>query len=386
MMHADIAVIGAGIAGASAAYALSRFGRVVILDAEDAPAYHTTGRSAATFTANYGNGVVRGLTLASADFLHNPPDGFTDHPLLTPGGCLHIAGSGQMESFRRSLAEAQALVPAIHEVSVEAAVAMMPILDPEAIAAAHFEPDAAFLDVDLLHRGFLRGAFDRQARLLCSAPVRAIDRVDGIWRLVTGSREHRYVEAPVLVNAAGAWADEIAILAGARPIGLVPKRRTVVIVAPPPDRPVTGGPLVLDVDENFYFRPEAGKILASPADETPSPPCDARPEDIDVAKAVDRLERATTLSVRRVEHKWAGLRSFVVDKSPVLGADPEVDGFYWLAAQGGYGIMISPALAEALSAAVTGAPWPETLKAHRVTAGQLSPARLSTVQPKAAHG
>ena len=190
--------------------------------------------------------------------------------------------------------------------------------------------------------------------------------------------------APVVVNAAGAWADVVAELAGARPIGLQPMRRTALLVDPPEGVRIDDWPMVIDVEETFYFKPDAGLLLLSPADETPSPPCDAQPEALDVAVAIDRVQTATTLEVRRVRHRWAGLRSFVADRAPVAGWDPEAAGFFWLAGQGGYGIQTAPAMARTAAALLQNEALPGDLVDAGVDPRALSPERLQGPVSKAA--
>ncbi len=368
-MHADFLVIGAGIAGVSAADTLAARGRVIVLERESQPAYHTTGRSASYFTLNYGNDLIRALTKASQSFLTTPPDGFSAHPLMTPLGALTIARADQLSSFEQNLSDAQKLVPEISPITVTEARAMVPALRDDTVAAVHYEPDAQYMDVDLIHGGFLRRMRARGGELVCDAEVKALRRDGGTWHVATAAGTY---DAPIVVNAAGAWADEIAVHAGLAPLGLVPKRRTVILFAAPSGTTVASWPLVLDVDEEFYFRGDAGKVLASPADATPSPPCDSQPEDLDIAVTVDRIETATTMTVPRIEHKWAGLRSFYSDNTPVVGTDPHTEGFVWLAGQGGYGIMTSPAMAEAACACATGDAWPESLAAVGVTMADLA--------------
>lgn len=373
LMNCDFLVIGGGIAGACAAFELSRHGRVVVIEREERPAYHTTGRSAAFFTVNYGNRVIRALTIASEAMLADPPDIFGETPLMSPRGIVTLAREDQLEQFEENLAEARRGCEDIHRIDVDEALRLLPVLRPDYVAAAHLEPGSMYLDVDLILNGYLRGMKDRGGRLVCDAEARAIERRGDVWRVDTAAGAF---EAPVLVNAAGAWADEIARLAGLAPVGLVPKRRTVIVFAGPADLVLDDCPMAIDVDEDFYFKPEAGKVLASPADETPSPPCDARPEEIDIALTVERIERATTMKVARIEHKWAGLRSFVADKTPVAGIDPAAEGFLWLAGQGGYGIMTSPAMGRAVAGLATGA-WPDDLAKLGVTPEHLAPRRDS---------
>jgi D-arginine dehydrogenase len=376
--HFDVLVIGAGIAGASAAYELASGRRVALIEREEQPGYHTTGRSAALYTENYGNAVIRALTLASRPFFDRPPRGFSDHPLLTPRGTMLIAAEGQARACDAALAAAgNGKVASLSEITLDEAFRRVPALDPAYVRRALFEPAAMDMDVHAIHQGFLRGFRARGGQIALDAEVRALDRKDGVWRLAT--KVGRFA-APRVVNATGAWADEIAKLAGLRPIGLVPKRRTAFTFDPmlgDPPRPVdpSAWPAVIDVEETFYFKPEAGRVLASPADETPSPPCDARPEDIDIALAAERVERATKLRLRQIHRKWAGLRCFVADKTPVAGEAHDGPGFFWLAGQGGYGIMTAPAMARAIAAIVAGQDLPQDLRGTDVSVASISPHR-----------
>jgi len=373
MEHCDVLVIGAGIAGASAAYELAGSRRVTVLERENQPGYHTTGRSAAIYTQNYGNREIRTLTLASHQFFQNPPQGFADHPILSPRGALFVARHDQLSTLDGALKEAQALVSSIRQIDAAEAIRLVPALNPEYIAAAIFEPDARDIDVDALHRGYFRGLQKRGGRVVTDAEVAAISFSNGIWNVETKAGN---LSAPVVVNAAGAWCDKIAELAGVRPIGLVPKRRTVFTFEPSLGCDISSWPLTIDIDERFYFKPDAGMILASPADETPSPPCDAQPEELDIALAVDRVQTATNLEVKRIAHKWAGLRSFVPDKTPVVGMDEETEGFFWLAGQGGYGIQTAPAIGRAVAALVTTGSLPDDLIEMGLVDSDLSPQRL----------
>ncbi len=370
----DFIVIGGGIAGVSAAAELARSGRVLLLEREERLAYHTTGRSAAFFTMNYGNAMIRGLTAASGPFLTKPPDGFAEAPLMSPHPAVTVARHDQDTAFETNLAKATASSGNIVEISPGEAEAMIGVMAPGYVARAHLEPDAMAMDVDLIHSGFRRQLTARGGEITCRAEVQSLRRKNGLWQVATSTQTF---QAPVVVNAAGAWADEVAGLAGARPLGLQPKRRTVILFAPPEGVDLRRCPLVIDCEELFYFKPEAGIVLGSPADETDSPPCDAQPEEFDIARVVERIEAATTLRIRRLAHKWAGLRSFVTDRTPVVGHDPEIKGFVWLAGQGGYGIMTSPAMSRAAATLATGNAWPLDIAAHGIHAEDLSPARPS---------
>lgn len=373
MDNVDIIIVGAGIAGASAAYELSASANVALLEQESQPGYHTTGRSAALYTETYGNLPIRILTSAGRAFFKSPPEEFGEHPLLTPRGTLFIAREDQIGSLEEMLSQTPTSVEAVRRLDSAGAIALLPALNPDYVAAAIFEPAAEDIDVHALHGGFLRGMRRRGGRLVTDAGVQTLSRVGGAW--VAGTRAGRFA-APVVVNAAGAWCDAIAGLAGVRPCGLIPKRRTAFTFDPPDGIKTSSWPATIDIDEQFYFKPDAGRIIGSPADETPSPPCDAQPEEIDVALGIDRIERATRLSVRRLVNKWAGLRSFVADKTPVVGMDPEAEGFFWLAGQGGYGIQTSPALARATAVLIATGDLPGDLIARGLDKAMLAPDRL----------
>lgn len=378
----DILVVGGGIAGAGAAYELTSFASVTLLERESQCGYHSTGRSAASFTENYGAMMVRRLAIASRPFLEDPPSGFCAHPLLAPRGTLTIARADQLEQLERELEIARALVPTIVAVNVAAVLERVPILRREYLAGAFIEPHAMELDVNGLHQGFLRAAKARGARVVVNAGVEAIERAGERWRVETHAGTFR---AALIVNAAGAWADAVAELAGLRPLGVVPKRRTAFNIPAPPGTDIRRWPMVNDVAEEFYFKPDAGQLFVSPADATPSPPMDAYPEDLDVACGVERLERATTLQVERVTRSWAGLRSFAPDALPVAGPDGSAEGFFWLAGQGGFGIKTSPALSRACASLIREGQLPEDLLRLGITVADLSPARLRRAAADDAH-
>ena len=371
---ADILIVGGGIAGAGAAYELAAVASVIVLEREPHCGYHSTGRSAASFTENYGGTLIRRLAIASRAFLESPPADFSDHPLLSPRGMFTIARADQLELLQRQLTVAQALVPTIRQIEVAAAIARVPILRPDYVAGVFEEPHSKELDVHGLHQGFLKGARARGARLVVNADVEAIERNRGEWSVATTAGTFA---APIIINAAGAWADTIARLAGVGPVGLVPKRRTAFLIPAPAD--LKGWPMVNDVAEEFYFKPDAGQLFVSPADATPSAPMDVYPEDLDVAAGVERFERATTVTVQRVARAWAGLRTFARDASPVVGFDGGVEGFFWLAGQGGYGIKTSPALSRVCAALIRDRRLPGDLLELGVTAAELSPERLRAV-------
>ena len=372
-VRCEVLIVGGGIAGASLGYRLAAHRRVVVLEREAAPGYHTTGRSAAGLSENLGTRPIRALTALSRPFFEAPPPGFAGTPLLKRRPWLFVARADQGAAFESQLAEARASCPAIALVDADTAVKQFPLLDRAYVAQAFLEPDAADLDVDAILQGYLRGLRAQGGTLATEAEMLAARRRDGLWRVETKAAAY---EAPVLVNAGGAWADETARLAGVAPIGLVPKRRTAMIVAAPDGVDVSGWPELDDVGDEFYLKPEAGKFLLSPSDETPSPPTDAQADEMDIAIAVDRIERATTLKVRRIERSWAGLRSFVPDRTPVFGFDPDAEGFFWLAGQGGAGIQTSAGLSQAAASLILDTGWPAPLTARGVTPATFSPARL----------
>jgi D-arginine dehydrogenase len=366
----DFLIVGGGIAGASVGYELSRDGRVCVLEREEHLAFHATGRSAAIFMESYGNAPVRALTTASRAFYDAPPEGFSEEPLTSPRGALFYADEAHAGELRAHFEAVRAIVPSVAWVSGDALSRHVPCLAPGRWVAGFLEPGAADLDVHAIHQGYVRGLRARGGVVRTAAEALRVTRTGGDWIVTTAASE---LSAPILVNAAGAWADALARLAGAPPIGLAPLRRTAILVDAPPD--VTRWPMAVSADEELYFKPESGALLVSPCDETPSEPCNAAPDDYDVAVTVDRLERATTLRVNHVRHRWAGLRSFVADRTPVIGPDPACDGLVWLAAQGGYGIQLAPALARACRALTVGEGLPSDLVALGLVAGDLGPRR-----------
>jgi D-arginine dehydrogenase len=370
----DVIVIGAGIAGASVAAHLAENKSVLLLEAETQPGYHSTGRSAALFSEAYGGQTVRALSRASRSFLFTPPRTFGEMPLVHPRGTLFIAREEQLPALN-SLAVSADMAARTTAISPAAALQLCPILADGYMAAALHEPGSADVDVDALHQGYLRLFRHRGGALKTACPALGLDRGYPGWRVDTGQG---IFGATLIVNAAGAWADQVARLAQVSPIGVRPMRRTAVSVAGPNGMEVGSWPLVIDADEDFYFKPDAGRLILSPADETECEPHDVQPEEWDVATAIDRVERATTLHVRHVDHKWAGLRTFVADRSPVAGFDAKTSGFFWLAGQGGYGIQTAPALARAAACLIVGKPVPAELVDFGITEAELNPSRLAS--------
>lgn len=369
----DIIVVGAGIAGASLAAELAPSSRVLLLERETQPGYHSTGRSAAQYSCTYGPPVIRALSRASGAFLETPPQGFAENPLLTPRSVLFIGKAEHKEAVEAAFDEFSGH-GAVRHVAPAEALAMMPLLRAEWAAAALLEEDSADMDVHALHHGYLRRVRDAGGRIETGAEATAIERDRAGWLVVTTKGTFR---AGILVNAAGAWADAVGTMAGAAPIGLIPKRRTAMTIAAPGGNAPSDWPMVADINDTFYVKPEAGRLLASPADATPSPPCDAQPEEIDLAICAERLESALDIEVRRIETRWAGLRSFVADGCPVVGFDKSVPDLFWLAGQGGYGIQTAPAMARAAAALVAGRPLPGDIEDQGVEKAMLTPDRLA---------
>jgi D-arginine dehydrogenase len=381
MPRTDFLVIGAGIAGAAAGWALAPHGRVTLLEREDQPGYHSTGRSAAMFIEAYGNLAIRRLVRASGRFLRQPPPGFTDHPILTPRGVLFIAPEHQRRSLDALLAQMSDVGDSLRPIDADEAVRLVPILKRDFVAAA-MQTDAEDIDVHALHGGYLKVIKSHGGQVVCGAEVTALARRGGEWRASTPAGEF---SAPVVVNAAGAWADRIAALAGVACVGLQPMRRTAFTFDPPAGLDVRALPLCTDVEEQFYFKPDAGRFLGSLSEETPSDPCDAQADDMDVALAVDRIERAITFKVRRVHRSWAGLRSFVADRTLVIGPTKAAEGFVWMAGQGGYGIETSPAAGKIAAALALGHELPADLRGEGIDAADLSPDRAGLGQALRAH-
>jgi D-arginine dehydrogenase len=361
----DVIVLGGGIAGVSVAYELAVDRSVCLLEMEATLAFHTTGRSAAMYLETYGNLPIRALTGASRDFLLDPPDGF-DTALVRPLPLLYVAPTGRADALRALHADVSALTPEAELIGPEDALRHNPLLRPEWLELAMVEPGALEVDVHALHSGYARGLRRRGGTIITSARPVSVRREGGAWTLVDAAdREYR---ARTVVNAAGAWCDEVAALFGADPVGLRPLRRTLFTV-PGPARPL---PLTVEVDDMFYFRPEGDQYLCSPADETPQPPGDAKPDELEIARAIEAINQATTLDIRHVRSAWAGLRSFVADRTPVVGYDHRVDGLFWYAGQGGYGIQTCPALARTAAALVDGRQIPSDIAVRGLAAAMLA--------------
>ena len=342
MTDFDIAIVGAGIAGASLAAEIAAHRTVLLLEAESQPGYHSTGRSAAFWDESYGGPHVQPLTTASGPFLAHPPATFHDGPLMHRRGALHVGTSAKGRLATVMLADF-----ARSGVEIEVADRSMVERIVPGIRAewSHglWEPACCDIDVAALHAGYLRQARRLGARLTCHAPLQRAGWRERRWHLDAGAKQFT---ASILVNAAGAWADEVAAIAGIGKLGIQPFRRTMVQLSIEPEAPADL-PLVIALDGSFYFKPDAGgKLWLSPHDETATPACDAAPEELDVAIAIDRLQEVVDWDVKRVEYKWAGLRSFAPDRLPVIGPDRANPHFFWLAGQGGFGIQTAPAVAK----------------------------------------
>lgn len=373
MQHCDYLIIGGGIAGASTGYFLAGHGKTILLEREAQPGYHSTGRSAALYTVAYGTPQVRALTAASRAFYDAPPAGFSDHPLLTPRGELVVDFSGDAAELQRQFEQARQQVAEARLLSAEQACAMVPVLRRERVRGALYDPSAADIDTAALHQGYLRGIRQQGGEIHCDREVLAISRSAEGWQV--DCAEQRY-SATLLINAAGAWCDQIAQLAGLPGIGLQPKRRAAFTFQAGAGIDCQNWPALVSLDESFYFKPDAGLLLGSPANADPVAAHDVQPEELDIALGIHQIETHTSLQIRRPEHTWAGLRSFVADGDLVGGFDAQAAGFFWVAAQGGYGIQTSAAMGQACAALIRKQPLPEQLIAAGLTAAMLSPQRL----------
>ncbi|XLX39494.1 NAD(P)/FAD-dependent oxidoreductase [Ectopseudomonas mendocina] len=379
MQQCDYLIIGAGIAGASTGYFLASHGKTLLLEREAQPGYHATGRSAALYTVAYGTPQVRALTAASRTFYDAPPNGFTDHPLLSPRGELVVDFSGDAAELQRQYEQAREHVSEARLLSADEACAMVPVLRRELVHGALFDPSAADIDTAALHQGYLRGIRQQGGEIHCNREVLSIDRDGDGWQVECAGQRYR---TRVLINAAGAWCDEIARLAGLPGIGLQPKRRAAFTFHVADGIDCHAWPALVSLDESFYFKPDAGLLLGSPANADPVEPHDVQPEELDIALGIHQIEEHTSLQIRRPAHTWAGLRSFVADGDLVGGFDTQTENFFWIAAQGGYGIQTSAAMGQACAALIRRQPLPQPLLEAGLSEAMLSPARLSTCQAR----
>ena len=370
----DAVIVGAGIAGASCAHALAPHAKVLLLEREAQPGMHSTGRSAAMFMESYGPPQVRALTRASRAWYQRPPAGFADAPILSPRGALYAAWQGQEAALDELHATLEATGTVVSRIDAEDCVRRVPVLRAAGLLGGVFEVDAMDIDVHALHQGFLRGAKRAGAVLWTDADLAQARNGNGTWQVTLA--DGRSVSARTLINAAGAWADDVAQRCGVAPLGIQPKRRSAFTFAAPPGVDSRPWPTVADVGESWYFKPDAGQLLGSPANADPVPAHDVVPEELDIATGIAAIEERTSLTIRRPARTWAGLRSFSPDGELVIGWDARRPAFFWLAGQGGYGIQSAAGAAQLAAALWLGAPLPEALQAQHVQVHALEPARF----------
>lgn len=371
----DVVIVGAGIAGASLAFELAGSTRVLLVEAETQPGMHSTGRSAAMFMESYGPPQVRALTRASRAFYERPPEGFSGTPLLSPRGVLYVAWQGQEEALEALWAQLSSSGSPVERVDAAAALARLPVLRAEGLLGGIAEPDAMDIDVHALHQGYLRGARRRGAELRVGAELKSGRHDGGAWQLRFadgGSAMARQV-----VNAAGAWADVVALRCGVSPLGLQPRRRSAFTFDPPAGLDHRTWPTVCTVDESWYFKPDAGQLLGSPANADDTDPHDVQPEELDIALGIDGIQRHTSLQIRRPRRTWAGLRTFAPDGELVIGFDATAPGFFWLAGQGGYGIQSAAGAAALAAASLKRQAVPEGLVGFGVDPTMVAPMRFA---------
>lgn len=368
----DFLVIGGGIAGLSVAYELSASGSVVVLEAESSTGYHSTGRSAAVSSENYGPSLWKRLVTASKGFLENPPDDLATATLVHPRGALYLAKPHEEDQIRGEVEDLQSRGAKVELITMDDVLKLCPVVEPTQFTRGLYEPDCVDIDTNELMQVYQRGLKRRGGELLVHAQVEELKKVDGQWNAVTRSGTYR---APIVINAAGGWVKSIALLAGLPERKVVPFRRTAVTFDPPDGVDIVQWPMIFDVAETFYFKPEAGKVMVSPVDMAPSEPCDAQADELEVAIAIDRIQRHTTMKVAKLSHSWGGLRTFASDHEPVIGPDPADKTFIWLAGQGGNGVMGGPAAARLAASFALGKEIPADIAALGITADSVSPGR-----------
>lgn len=371
-MKKDVVIVGGGIAGASAAYFLSQRMSVVLVERENTLGHHSSGRTAAQYTLGISADTMRRIAAASKPFLERPPAGFCDRPLLAPRGCLTVARSGQEAQLQAIREQLESVGARARITDAQETLALFPALRAEGVAAGVHEPDAMDLDISALLGGYANGAKARGAVFVSGEPVLSMERRAGAWHVRTAS--HAW-DAPVVVNAAGAWADEVALLAGETPLGLKPLRRTAFNFVAEGSVGADAWPFVSNLGYQWYVRPEAGRMLGSLCDSVLTAPGEVRARDEDVKQAIANIEGDTRFRVTQVQSQWAGLRTFAADRNPVVGARAASPGFHWLAGQGGCGILASPALAQALAASVLGDELPAAHREFGANLAALSPER-----------
>jgi len=372
MQRYDVLVVGGGISGVSVAYELAADRSVGLIDMESVLAFHTSGRSLATFLESYGGPVIRALTTGSREALENPPD-IMEPPLLSPLGLLWLGPQGQSNLIHGLHDAVRDLVPDVQIVSGSEAEEINPALAKGYTEIGMFEPGATSIDVNALHQGYVKGVRRLGGEVRVSTKLVSAERKGSIWR-VKDSAGNEY-EAETIVNAAGSWVDEVAEICGAKPVGIRPLRRTVFLVSAPADLSLQGIPLTGNIENTWYFMPQGEFFACSPADETLMEPCDAKPDPLEIARALEAINEATILKARSIKSPWAGLRNFVPDGVPVVGYDEVAEGFFWYAGQGGYGMQIAPALSKTAVALIDGLPIPEDLVARGLKAEDISASR-----------
>lgn len=368
----DVVVVGGGIAGISAAFALAQRGQqVAVVEREETLTAHSTGRSAAQFLASYGEPANRRLSAASRAFLDSDADGLANSAVLVPRNVLWVAPHGFEDHLEERIEANRVTATDCELLDAERTVAICSALDRQWLAGGVIEYGGFDIDVAELHQAYVRGARALGVTILREHGMRRLARDGSGWQVDTTAG---VLGCEVVVNAAGAWADEIAVLAGARALGMQPLRRTIFTFSTAYD--TDGWPLVIAADETFYFKPEGpGQLLGSPADERLDSPCDARPREIDVATGIDAINQATRLEIRSVRSTWAGLRTFAPDRVPAVGFDPDVAGFFWCAGQGGTGIQTAPAIASLAADVICG---DEAAGGLGNLAAELSPGRFAS--------
>ncbi len=390
MPHPDIIILGAGIAGASLAWHLLDASsaapgrseaadtipapRVLLVEREPQPGMHATGRPAAMFMESYGPAQVRALTRASRAFYTRPPAGFADVALIAPRSAMYVAAPDQVALLDDTWASMRADGLDVQRLDAAHTLARVPVLRPERVAGSIVEADAQDLDVHAIHQGFLRGFRARGGQVRCDVEWTDAHFDGHTWSLTLA--DGQTLRAAVLVNAAGAWVDDVAQRCGIAPLGFEPRRRSAFTFAAPEGIDTSAWPVVAGIDESWYFKPDAGRLLGSPANADPAPPHDVQPETIDIATGIHRIEEATTLTIRRPHATWAGLRTFSRDGDLVIGRDAVNPAFFWLAGQGGYGIQSAPGAGMVAAALLRRGLVPDALAAHGVDARALSPSRF----------
>lgn len=376
--HFDVMVIGGGIAGVSLGYEVASDRRVCLLEMESTLAVHTTGRSAASYLETYGHTEVRAMTTGSRSFFEDPPDYF-DGPLLSPRPLLQFAGLGRGSALRELHTEVLDRVPEARLLSPADAAEVYPMLRPDQVELGMLEPGAMEIDVHGLHQGYVRGLKRRDGVIVKSGKVVSMEQANGVWTITTADGVRR--TAATVVNAAGAWGEQIAALAGARSVGLTPLLRSIFMVRSPDLEATKHLPVLAEIDSAFYIKPEGDQLLCSPAEETPTAPGDVRADQLEVARAIEAIGETTTFQPKSVTSTWAGLRSFTADRNLVLGPEPGLPGFFWYVGQGGFGIQTAPAAARVAASVLRGEKVPADVAERGLDISKLSPSRAALASP-----